>query len=162
MTIALATKGVICPLVAFNIITSDTLVVELKNECVNGFSLVPLKFKKGNKVTYDFIIKSGGVRLTNAQLTGADDIIFSIKENRSDADIDSKIIKSVLTTGITILDDDGDDSANIRVELLSTDTDIKAAQYFIAIQVNFSATDMQEGNILVDSQPIVCVCVSDF
>lgn len=159
MTIAIATKGIICQSGTFNIISTDPFTVELKSECVNGPSADPLSFKKGNKVVYDFIIKTSGVRLTSAQLNAATDIIFSIKKSRSDADIDSKIIKQLTTAGLSILPDNGDDSANIRVELLSTDTDIAGGKYFIAVQVNFSATNMQEGNILVDSQTVICVSV---
>lgn len=96
----------------------------------NGNAII----KKGN--TVNFIIKptSNGSLLPN--LGDATEVIFSVKKNKTDADANSKIIKKMSLSQITVNDPK---TGYISVPLSSTDTNIDAGQYFLNVEAQFGA-----------------------
>lgn len=109
-----------------------------------------LVITKQNSVTLNALVTSDGVKLTQAQLDAATSIEFMVKVNKTDADVDAVISKSV-GSGITTLPDGAAIDPNLEIVLTRTDTDIAAATYFVGLQVIFSPTTGQEAVLKIDS-----------
>lgn len=144
MTVALITNGLIAP-TDFVLNLAANISAELENDSQCGTQSGQLILIKANSVVLDFLVASNGVRLTQSQLEAADDIFFMVKQDPVDPDADAVISKSV-GDGIEVLPD-SNSSANLRVTLLSGDTDIDPGVYSVGLQVNFSSTDIKEADL---------------
>lgn len=101
-----------------------------------------MQLKKGNAVTIGILVKdSGGAIVGN--LSTATDVVFVMKINKTDKDEDA-VVKKDLATGITV---DDPSLGYIKIPLTSTDMDITAKNYFLAVQIIYSATNKIEINI---------------
>lgn len=149
MTIALATNGLIAPI---QFILNMAANIDAELDTSDSCSTQPgqLVLKKGNSITLDFLITSGGVRLTKSQLEGVDGIQFMVKEDPTDDDVNAIISKSILN-GITILED-ADNAPNLRIILLAADTDIDVGTYPVGLQINFSSTEVKEATLSTEDK----------
>ena len=149
MTVALITNGWVSPFTvtpAFGL----TIIGELVSS-VNCETCQNITIKKGNQATLKFLLTSNGVRLTNSELTAADNIIFAVKSDNKDLNTDAVIYKDVLTSTLLILPDAAPTDPNISVTLNSIDTDIVSNSYFIAVQVNFTSTFLEEAQLYLSN-----------
>lgn len=147
MTVALITKGRVCQneiVLQFGL----NIIAELNNCSVSCDNCGYPEIKIGNSATLLFLVTSDGVRLTNSELSMADDIIFSVKEDEQDLNIDSLIFKNV-GNGVTILPDGDEESPNIQVDLSSQDTEIVADSYPTGLQIDFTASDCKEAQLMI-------------
>jgi hypothetical protein len=149
MTIALATNGLIAPLnITLNLAANITGELANIDNCDSEQG--QLTILHGNSVNLDFLITSNGVKLTKEQLEAAESITFAVKNDPQDTNEDAVILKEV-GDGITILPNGDSTSANVRVALLGTDTDIDENSYSVGLQINFSETDIKEAALTVDN-----------
>lgn len=153
MSIALITKGIISPTI-FQIFLSDNVQASLEG-CQSCEDCSTPTFKIGNSTTLDFLVSANGVRLTEAQLQAADNIIFAVKQDAQDDNDDAIIFKDLLS-GLIILPDMGNDSPNVRVTLTSSDTTVQVGSYPTGLQVNFSDDDIKEASLQLND-----VCFSE-
>lgn len=101
-----------------------------------------MQIKRGNKADLLFIVKDAdGNIVTN--LSTATAIQFVLKNNKEDADSAALVLKN-LTNGITI---DTPSIGNVMVSLTSTNMTISPKNYFWALRITYSATNVQEVNI---------------
>lgn len=148
MTIALATNGLIAPLsITLNLAANIDTELTSGGSCDSTRGQLILTRK--NSVTLDFSVTSGGVRLTQSQLDAASSILFMVKDDPLDDNVDAVISKTI-GNGIVTLPDNGGGSPNLRVSLTSTDTDIESNNYAVGLQVNFSVSDIKEADLNVD------------
>jgi len=147
VTVALITKGRVCqPEIVLQF--SANINAELSNcelPC-NGCN-DPI-IKVGNSIELLFLVTADGVRLTEAQLLAADDVIFSVKDDPLDENIDSLILKNFVN-GLIILPDGTDTSPNVQVSLSSTDTMLNQGSYPSALQVDFAIDDCKEADLSI-------------
>jgi len=107
---------------------------------------VKFRLKKGNYKTYIISVKDGdGNPITN--LTSASDVLFMVKINKTDTDIEAIINKSI-SSGITVNDPEIGD---IKVPLSDTDTDVDPQDYFVALEIQWT-TNVQEIDLKISSQ----------
>lgn len=103
--------------------------------------------KKGNKSVRDILIKDkNGVTVTN--LADATEIKFQIKEEKKDT---TAKVEKVKDDGIAVLT--GDDLGKLRITLLPVDTGttLSVGDYYMGLQIKWSATDIYEVNITIDN-----------
>lgn len=101
-----------------------------------------MQIKRGNKADLQFIVKDASGNIVS-NLNVATNIQFVLKNNKSDPDDNAVVLKN-LANGITI---DTPVIGNCTVSLSSVDMDIEAKNYFWALKITFSPTNMQEVNI---------------
>ena len=107
---------------------------------IQGIIKDPLTLKVGNTQLFKFTIKNQGLPITH--LSDAANIVFMIKENQDDLDIEA-ILTKTLHSGIEINRND------IIVTIDSADTQLaNVGQKYLALQINFSTTDKVEINII--------------
>jgi len=100
--------------------------------------------KKGNKSVRDILIKDkDGVTVIN--LASAEEIKFQIKKNKTDA----ALVAKTLISGIEV---DTPSTGYLRITLLPADTGttLDKGDYYMAIQIKWSATDIYEVKIEID------------
>ena len=104
-----------------------------------------MRIKKENSSTINITVNDGdGDLVTN--LATADDVKFMVKKKKTDTNANAVISKNI-GNGVTI----NDPSVGIvKVTLTSTDTNIDIGFYFMALQIEYSATDIQEINLEKD------------
>lgn len=148
MTIALATNGLIAPLdITLNMAANISGELDNIENC--DAEQGQLTILRGNSVNLDFLITSNGVRLTKQQLDAAQSITFAVKNDSQDTNNEAIILKTV-GDGIVTLPDGDSSSANLRVSLTGTDTDIEENSYPVGLQINFSATNIKEAALTID------------
>jgi len=104
--------------------------------------------KKGNTSIRKILIKDAkGVIVEN--LATAEEIKFQIKKNKTGAALVEKAVADP-PGGIDVLA--GDDLGKLKITLLPNDTGVllKKGDYFMAIQVKRSDTDIHEVKIKID------------
>jgi len=102
--------------------------------------------KKGNKSVRDILIKDkDGNTVTN--LSAATEIKFQIKKEKEDV---AALVEKTKGVGIEVLT--GDDLGELRITLLPDDTGttLSVGDYFMALQIKWSPTDIYEVNITID------------
>ena len=100
--------------------------------------------KKGNKSVRDMeIIDKNGNAVTN--LADATEIKFQIKKNKTDA---VALVEKTKGAGIEV---NIPSTGYLRITLLPTDTGgiLKKGDYFMALQIKWSATDIYEVRIKI-------------
>ena len=106
--------------------------------------------KKGNKSVRDILIKDkDGVIVTN--LAAATEIKFQIKKNKTDA---AALVEKTKGNGIEVNPPDpGPGIGYLRITLLPVDTGttLSVGDHFMAIQIEWSPTDIYEVNIEIDN-----------
>ena len=101
--------------------------------------------KKGNKSVRDMLIKDkDGNTVTN--LADAEEIKFQIKEARTDA---VPKIEKTAGSGIEV---NTPSSGYLRITLtpIDTGTTLSVSNYYMALQIKWSATDIYEVRITID------------
>ena len=151
MTVALITKGYICQ-PEYVLQFSMDISAELSNCDIPCDECSQPILKRGNSVTLLFLVTADGVRLTNAQLSAAENIIFAVKEDPQDLNAEALILKESLLGGVTILPDGDNQSPNLQVNLTSSDTNIPMNSYPTGLQIKFAADDCKEADLSFDSQ----------
>ena len=102
--------------------------------------------KKGNKSVRNILIKDKtGATVTN--LAQATEIKFQIKKNKTDT---TAKVEKTKDDGIGVLT--GDDLGKLRITLLPVDTGmtLSVGDYYMGLQIKWSATDTYEVNITID------------
>ena len=102
--------------------------------------------KKGNKSVRNILIKDKtGATVTN--LAQATEIKFQIKKNKTDT---TAKVEKTKDDGIGVLT--GDDLGKLRITLLPVDTGmtLSVGDYYMGLQIKWSATDIYEVNITID------------
>ncbi len=145
MTVALITRGLIAPKIVVPVF-GITLNGELTS-CVNCVTCQDITIKRANQAVLSFLLTSNGTKLTNAELTAADNIVFAVKLDNKDSNADAVIYKDVLTATLMILPDGDITDPNIQVTLTSADTDIDSNTYYVAVQVDFTSTFLEEADL---------------
>lgn len=147
MTVALVTSGLIAPKIiipAFGLTIRGELTTRTSISTCQSITI-----KRANQVTLQFLLTSNGAKLTNAELIAADNIIFAVKRDNKDSNLDALIYKDVLTATLDILPDAGATDPNISVTLNSNDTDIESDIYFLGVQVDFTSTFLEEADLIL-------------
>jgi len=101
--------------------------------------------KKGNKSVRDVLIKDKeGVTVTN--LADAQEIIFQIKRKKTDV----ALVEKTKSNGIAV---DTPSEGYLRITLLPVDTEVAliVGDYYMGLQIKWSATDIYEVKIEIDN-----------
>jgi len=101
--------------------------------------------KKGNKSVRDILVKDKeGVTVIN--LADATEIRFQIKKKKTDA---APLIEKTLLSGIVV---NTPSEGYLRITLLPVDTGttLPLGDYFMGLQIKWSATDIYEIRITID------------
>ncbi len=99
-----------------------------------------MRIKKQNSRTLKFLIRdSEGTTITN--LASAVEILFMLKQEPLDTDEEAKIVKRMTLGGVLV---DNPEVGYLRVPLTSVDTNIPVFNYYCAVQIQWSATNIQE------------------
>jgi hypothetical protein len=108
-----------------------------------------MRLKKGNAITLKILTKDDdGNLITN--LADATAISFMLKRNNTDSNASAMVNKD-LDDGITV---DDPSSGYIRIALTSVDTGIDIGTYKMGLQITYSATNIQEINIIEGNKTI--------
>jgi len=117
-----------------------------------------MQLKRGNSVTISVLVKdSNGVIVSD--LASATEVIFVMKINKTDTDENAVVMKT-LATGITV---DDPSTGYVKIPLTSTDMNIVAKNYFLAVQIIYFTNNKIEINIrdseITDINPIDSIAV---
>jgi len=145
MTVALVTGGLIAN-AEIMLDFSANIDAEITNydcSCPDSEKFI---IKRGDSLNLDFKVMANGVRLAEAELNDAQEIIFTIKQDALD-DNDDAIVYKDLTDGITVLPDMGNDSPNVRVVASSSDLTLDEDSYPIGLQIKFNDGTVKEATL---------------
>lgn len=99
-----------------------------------------IALKKGNAVSFQVqVLDSSGSIVQN--LDNATDIKFVLKVDKSDTDIQAAVLKNLVSGAIDV---DTPALGYITVNLTSTDMNIAEGNYFVALQITYTAINIQE------------------